>query len=140
MRHPQNVVIIATVFIACVSGIFAAQNSISADSDIDKLLTAANKRDRAWEWRGPVPEVELVARHGKSAASKLIKLLEHPNAISFDDHIVVDQQIQLVLCRLFDEKPEHGRTIYLVRALEKENAKVREFWINRVNQYLREGR
>src|SRR5260370_36765195 len=106
-----------------VSGTGTARNISAAERDIQKLLNAAGKRDRAWEWRGPVPEVAKVARYGKTVAPKLLKLPEHPEDSSTFSHLIVDQQIQLVLCSIFDEK--HARTIYLVRTSEAENRKVK---------------
>jgi hypothetical protein len=122
-----------------VSGTGAARNISAAERDIQKLLNAAGKRDRAWEWRGAVPEVAKVARYGKTVAPKLLKLLEHPEDSSTFSHIIVDQQIQLVLCSIFDEKPDHGRTIYFVRTSEAENRKVKAFWTTRVEKFVREG-
>ena len=81
-----------------------------------------------------------MARYGKIIAPQLLKLLDHPGDYSIDNHIIVDQQIQLVLCRIFDEEPEHGRTIYFVRATEDENRKVKAFWKARVEQFVREGK
>jgi len=118
----------------------SGQHASSEDRDIQKLLNAARKRDRAWEWRGPVGEVDIVARHGKTIAPKLLKLLDHPEDYSFDQHITVDQQIQLVLCRIFDEEPVHARTIYFVRTTEEQNRKVKAFWKARVEQFVREGK
>ena len=114
------------------SGTAAARDASAQDRDIQKLLVAAGKRGRAWEWRGSVPEVALVARHGKIVAPKLLKLLAHPEDSFTDSHIIVDQQIQLVLCSIFNEEPTFGRTIYGVRTTEDENRKVKTFWKARV--------
>ena len=122
------------------SGTAAARDTSAEDRDIRRLLAAAGKRDRAWEWRGPVAEVATAATHGKIIAPKLLKLLNHPEDYSIDCHIIVDQQIQLVLCSIFDEEPEHGRTIYLVRTTEDMNRKVTAFWKARVEQFVREGK
>jgi hypothetical protein len=134
------ILIAAFVLPFLASGTAAARDTSAEDRDIRKLLNAAGKRDRAWEWRGPVPEVATVARHGKIIAPKLLKLLDHPEDSSTDFHIIVDQQIQLVLCSIFDEEPVHGRTIYFVRTTEDENRKVKAFWKARVEQFVREGK
>ncbi len=121
------------------SGTSAARDTSAEDRDIQKLLNAAGKRNRAWEWRGHVPEVATVARHGKIVAPKLLKLLDHPEDPSTFSHIIVDQQIQLVLCSIFAEKPVRARTIYFVRTTEDENRRVKAFWNTRVEQFVREG-
>lgn len=136
----QILLMAAFVLLLPASGTAAPRDTSAEDRDIQKLLNAAAKRNRAWEWRGPVPEVAIVARHGKIIAPKLLKLLDHPEDSSTFSHIGVDQQIQLVLCSVFDEKPEHGRTIYFVRTTEDENRKVRAFWKTRVKQFVREGK
>ncbi|MFB3920266.1 MAG: hypothetical protein ACE145_01010 [Terriglobia bacterium] len=118
----------------------ATRNAAAEDRDIRKLLDAAGKRHRAWEWKGPLPEVETVAKHGKIIAPKLLKLLDHPGDNSTFNHMIVDQQIQLVLCRIFDEQPEHARTIYFVRTTEDQNRKVKAFWKARVDKFVREGK
>jgi hypothetical protein len=136
-----QLLLIATLVLPFLaSGTAAARDTSAEDRDIRKLLNAAGKRGRAWEWRGPVPEAATVARHGKIVAPKLLKLLDHPEDSSTFSHIIVDQQIQLVLCSLFDEKPEHARTIYFVRTTEDENRKVKAFWKTRIGQFVREGR
>jgi hypothetical protein len=130
----------ASLFLFPASSRAAARDPSAEDRDINKLINAAGKRDRAWEWRGPVAEVAIVARHGKPIAPKLLKLLDHPGDYSFDQHIIVDRQIQLVLCRIFDVVPDCARTVYCVRASEAQNRRVKAFWRARVEQFVREGK
>ena len=127
------------VVVSCSTAPRGSFDSTQADKDIAKLLKAAAQVERAWEWEGAVPEVALVARHGKQIAPRLLKLLDHgPDASTFDD-LHVDQQVQLVLCTLFGEQPRHARTIYFVRTFEKENQQVKKFWEDRVSQYHSQG-
>ena len=127
---------VALVAVSCSAAPSWSFDSTQANKDIAKLLKAAGQVERAWEWQGAVPEVALVARHGKSIAPRLLRLLDHgPDASTFD-HLHVDQQVQLALCAIFGEQPRHARTIYIVRTSEKENQEVKKFWENRVNQYL----
>jgi hypothetical protein len=118
----------------------AADGPDKEDRAISQMLKAAEKQERAWEWSGEVPEVKKVAAYGKKIAPKLVRLLDHPGTWTFDEHIIADQQVQLVLCRLFDERPGLIRTVYAVRALPVENQKVRLFWEQRANKFVEEGK
>ena len=115
------------------------QNVAKENDDIAQLVRAAEKLERAYEWSGRVLAVSLVTKHGKRVALKRLALLDHGPKALFDDHIVVDQQVQLALCEIFQEPPTHGRTIYFVRVLSEENQRVRKFWIDRVKSIWQRG-
>ena len=127
------------ILTSCASICINSPGKGQEDKDIARLLKAASQLERAWEWGGPIPEVRLVARHGKKITPKLLKLLDHGPDAWTSEHLHVDQQVQLVLCAIFNETPSHAKTIYFVKTLEEQNQKVKRFWKNRVKQYLSEG-
>ena len=97
--------------------------------DIVQLTEASGRHNRAWEWDGEcTPEVERVARHGKPVAPLLANLLDHGTGWSVDKNICYDQQLQLVLCKIFNEMPRLGINIYGVRVREKDNLNAKAYW------------
>ena len=102
--------------------------------DIVILIEAAGGHSRAFEWSGACThEVDKVAKYGLMIAPLLVDLLNHPKTPdgtewSIDEYIGYDQQIQLALCKIFNEKPAVGNNVYGVRESEKNNLKVKAYW------------
>jgi hypothetical protein len=99
--------------------------------DIARLVEAARKLDTAWPWQAPIPETEAVVAHGKAAGPALASQLKYSSqeqwgTETWDLH--VEQQVALALCEIYAVRGESGRTVYGVRAKEKDNESVRSYW------------
>lgn len=90
------------------------QYSSEMIKDVIHLVEAAARHERAWEWDGEcTPEVDRVARHGEGIAPLLVDLLDHGKEwTGVDEYIGFDQQIQLALCKIFEEQPKMGVNVY----------------------------
>lgn len=82
-------------------------------SDVDRLVLAAQQLKGSWPLHPPppIPEVALVAGHGRRVTPLLLALLtDDPNAQSDDKRWKVQQQVSLALSRIYSESPHCGRT------------------------------
>jgi hypothetical protein len=129
-----RIAFIALAVIAC-SARAVAQSEQSIDpriqKDIARLVEAARKLDTAWPWQAPIPETEAVVAHGKAAGPALASQLKYSSqeqwgTETWDLH--VEQQVALALCEIYAVRGESGRTVYGVRAKEKDNESVRSYW------------
>ena len=123
--------------------LFAAALSIAAnrenveqikllERDISGLVSAASRITASGPRAQPIPEVKLVARHGKKAAPLLLELMkfeEFSQGASWNLH--VEQQVALALCEIYQEIPEPSRTVYGIRSGERKVA-IRKFWARKV--------
>lgn len=111
------------------------------EAEVRRLIAAAKGLDTAWPWQGPIPEVYIVAKRGKSAAPYLVKHLQYgPDTPFFGWDLHVEQQIELALCIIFDTLPVSGETVYGIRSFADTNRTIRGFWEARVQRYLGTGK
>jgi len=85
----------------------------SIQADVDRLVHASEKLTGAWPSQPPppLPEVALVAGHGKAVVPLLMVLLSNdPNAERDRKRWKVQQQVALTLCRIYSESQHCGRT------------------------------
>jgi HEAT repeat protein len=100
-------------------------------SDVDRLLRAAEKLTGTWPSQppSPIPEVAIVARHGRAVVPLLIVLLsDDPNAERDRKRWTVQQQVALTLCRIYSESQHCGRT-YCDGDPPERIARVRDGWL-----------
>lgn len=105
--------------------------SIELNQDVDALLRSAKRISTAWPWQPELPEVARVARHGLNAAPILVRYLAFDSSARWEDErfdVYVEQQIELVLCRLAGVKPEAGKTVFGIRSSDEANITVTRFW------------
>lgn len=115
-RSVQPVVFL--VLIALLVGLPLSQPAKQASSadmkaDVDRMVRAAAQLTGTWPSQPPppIPEVALVARHGESVVPLLVALLsDDPNAERDRKRWKVQQQVSLVLCRIYSESTHCGRT------------------------------
>jgi hypothetical protein len=82
-------------------------------ADVDRLVLVSQQLKGTWPLQPPppIPEVALVARHGRRATPLLVALLsDDPNVQSDDQRWKVQQQVSLVLSQIYSESPHCGRT------------------------------
>jgi HEAT repeat protein len=85
----------------------------SMQDDVARLVHEAGKLTGMWPSQPPppVPEVVVVARHGRSVVPLLVTLLsDDPNAERDRPRWKVQQQAALALCRIYSESQHCGRT------------------------------
>ena len=110
------------------------------EADVQHLLDHARELDTAWPWKGPIPEVRDVAKHGKSAAPILVKQLRYgPHQEFFGWDLHVEQQVELALCMIFGYQPVSGETVYGIRSSDEKNGMIKGFWQERVRRFLTTG-
>lgn len=83
------------------------------EADVDRLVRAAEQLTGSWPSQPPpaIPEVTVVARHGKAVVPSLIALLsDDPNAGQHPTRWKVQQQIALTLSRIYSESDHCGRS------------------------------
>lgn len=86
--------------------------SSSVQQDLDRLVRAAATLTGTWPSQAPppIPEVALVARHGKPVAPLLVaQLSDDPNVERDRKRWKVQQQLALALCRIYSESQHCGR-------------------------------
>jgi HEAT repeat protein len=108
----------------------AAQGTSTMPPDVDRLVRAAERLAGTWPAQSPpaIPEVALVARHGKAVAPLLMVLLsDDPNAEHDRRRWKVQQQVALTLSRIYSESKHCGRT-YCDGDPPERIARVREGW------------
>jgi len=78
--------------------------------DVDRLVLAAEKLTGTWPSQPPpIPEVAVVARHGKAVVPLLLALLsDDPNAERDLKRWKVQHQVSLVLGRIYSESQQCG--------------------------------
>jgi len=82
-------------------------------ADVDRLVRAAESLAGTWPSQPPpaIPEVAIVARHGKAVVPLLMVLLsDDPNAERDRKRWKVQQQVALTLSRIYSESQHCGRT------------------------------
>jgi hypothetical protein len=110
----------------------AAQTTSTMQRDVDRLVRAAEGLTGTWpsQLPPPIPEVALVAGHGKAVVPLLMVLLsDDPNAERDRKRWTVQQQVALTLCRIYSESQHCGRT-YCDGDPPERIAHVREGWSN----------
>jgi hypothetical protein len=88
-------------------------SSTSMKADMDRLVRAAETLTGVWPSQRPppIPEVALVACHGKPVVPLLVALLsDDPNIERDRKRWKVHQQVALALCRIYSESEHCGRT------------------------------
>jgi HEAT repeat protein len=111
------------------SGATRAAGTMQAD--VDRLVRAAAVQTGAWPSQPPpaIPEVAMVARHGKVVVPLLVALLsDDPNAERDPQPWKVQQQVALTLSRLYAQSPHCGRT-YCDGDPAERIARVRQWWL-----------
>ena len=103
---------------------------------------------RLMPWSGPVPEVDLVVRHGKAVAPLLIRLMpDDPDdpALSYEHFDArqalagqqfewrVEQNAAVALCRIYHVSIG-GCPMYGVRASSEYNRSVKPFWLKTIRE------
>lgn len=108
----------------------AVQTTSSMQADVSRLVRAAEKLTGAWPSQPPpaIPEVAIVARHGKAVVPMLMALLsDDPNAERDRKRWKVQQQVALTLSRIYSESQHCGRT-YCDSDPPARIARVRQGW------------
>jgi hypothetical protein len=85
----------------------------SMQDDVARLVHEAGKLTDMWPSQPPpaVPEVVVVARHGRSVVPLLVTLLSDDPTVERDrPRWKVQQQAALALCRIYSESQHCGRT------------------------------
>jgi hypothetical protein len=109
----------------------AAQTTSTMQPDVDRLVQAAEKLAGTWPSQPPpaVPEVAVVARHGKAVVALLMVLLsDDPDAERDPKRWKVQQQVSLALSRIYSESQHCGRT-YCDGDPPERIARVRDGWL-----------
>ena len=100
--------------------------------DVDRLVRAAEKLAGTWPSQAPppIPEVAIVARHGKAVVPLLMLLLsDDPNAEDDRKRWKVQQQLALTLSHIYSESQHCGRT-YCDGDPRERIGRVREGWLS----------
>ena len=122
--------------------------------DVLKMVRAALKLTQPMPWAGVVPEVDLVARHGKAVVPQLMLLLPDDPTDPNDRRLVYDrpderliiageqfnqrvqQQAAMALCKIYEAPlsklwpvPLANCPRFEVRASPEHNRRVRGFWL-----------
>jgi HEAT repeat protein len=101
-------------------------------SDVDRLVRAAEGLEGTWPSQPPppVPEVAIVARHGKDVVPLLMALLsDDPHAERDRKRWKVQQQVALTLSQIYSESQHCGRT-YCDGDPPERIGRVRAGWLN----------
>jgi hypothetical protein len=116
-----------------VALLLSQKGNLTADtmqSDVERLVSAAGQLTGTWPLQAPppIPEVGLVARHGRQVVPLLVALLTDDPAVERDrKRWKVAQQATLTLSRIYSESPHCGRTYCDADAPER-IAHVKEGW------------
>src|SRR5689334_1275486 len=106
----------------------------SMQADVDRLVQAAERLDQAWPSQPPppLPEVSVVAHHGRAVVPLLVSLLsDDPNAERERTHWRVQQQVTLALCRIYSESEHCGQT-YCDGDPPERIGRVKGVWLRRI--------
>jgi hypothetical protein len=110
----------------------AAQTTTAMQRDVDRLVQAAGTLSGTWPSQPPppIPEVAIVARHGKAVVPLLLVLLsDDPNVERDRTRWNVQQQVALTLSRIYSVSEYCGR-IYCDGDPPERIANVRGGWLN----------
>jgi HEAT repeat protein len=110
----------------------AAQTVSPMQSDVDRLVRAAESLAGTWPSQPPppIPEVAIVARHGKAVVPLLMALLsDDPQAERDRKRWKVQQQAALTLTEIYSESQHCGRT-YCDGDPPERIGRVRTGWLN----------
>ncbi len=91
----------------------ATQTTSTIQPDVDRLVRAAERLTGTWPSQPPpaIPEVAVVARHGRAVVPLLWSLLsDDPHAQRDRRRWKVQQQVALTLSRIYAESPHCGRS------------------------------
>ena len=103
----------------------------SMQADVDRLVRAAEGLAGTWPSQPPppIPEVAVVARHGKAVVPLLVELLsDDPNAERDRKSWKMQQQVALALSRIYSESQHCGR-IYCDGDPPERIGRVKEGWL-----------
>ena len=110
----------------------AAQTASTMQPDVDRLVRAAESLAGTWPSQPPpaIPEVAIVARHGKAVVPLLMALLsDDPHAERDPRRWKVQQQVALTLSQIYSESQHCGRT-YCDGDPPERIGRVRAGWLN----------
>lgn len=122
------------LILAALSG-QATNLTAAMKADVERMVARAEQLTTLWPWQGPIPEIELVVRHGKAVAPALLALLDDdPDDIPRPMRAwQVQQQAALALCRLYGVPDDCG-SIYCNRASREQNRGVKRFWQETISE------
>ncbi len=106
-------------------------------ADVDRLVRAAEQLNDVWPTQTPppIPEVALVARHGKSVVPLLIALLsDDPNAERDRKRWKVQQQAALALCRIYSEPTTYCEPAYPDGSVPQWTANAKKVWLAKISR------
>jgi len=109
----------------------ATPTASSMQADVDRLVGATEGLAGTWPSQPPppIPEVAVVARHGKAVVPLLVELLsDDPNAERDRKRWKVQQQVALALSRIYSESQHCGR-IYCDGDPPERIGRVKEGWL-----------
>ncbi len=109
----------------------ATRTASTMQPDLERLVRAAEKLTGTWPSQPPppIPDVAVVARHGKAVVPLLVSLLsDNPNAERDLKRWKVQQQVALTLSRIYSESQHCGRT-YCDGDPPERIGRVREGWL-----------
>jgi hypothetical protein len=127
-----SIVFVAALVVSPETGV--PQPSSSMQEDVDRLARAAEKLTGAWPSQAPppIPEVALVARHGRPVAALLVALLSDDPHIERDrKRWKVQQQVSLALARIYSEGEHCGR-IYCDGDPPERIGSVKRGWLRKI--------
>ena len=123
--------ILIALFVALLPPPQTAQTSGAMQPDVDRLIQAAEKLAGKWPSQPPpaIPEVAIVARHGKAVVPLLMVLLsDDPDAERDRRRWKVQQQVALTLSRIYSESAHCGRS-YCDGDPPERIGRVRQGWL-----------
>jgi HEAT repeat protein len=106
-------------------------------ADVDRFVRAAEQLTGVWPTQPPpaIPEVALVARHGKSVVPLLTALLsDDPNAERDQLRWKVQQQAALALCRIYSESTTYCELVPIDGDLPERNGNARKAWLAKISR------
>lgn len=126
----------ALILVAALLMPATQQPAPAMKADVDRLVRAAEQLTGVWPTQPPppIPEVALVARHGKAVVPLLTALLsDDPNAERDQKRWKVQQQAALALCRIYAES-----TYYCPAGIDgdlpERNANAKKAWLAKIAQ------
>lgn len=133
-------VVMSLLLVALYSALLPLQQaestmaSAAMKTDVARLVAAAEALTEAWPSQAPpaVPEVALVARHGKPVVPLLTALLSDDADVARDrKRWQVQQQASLALCRIYSESAHCGR-VYCDGDPQERIANVKKGWLSKI--------
>lgn len=129
MKAVRLVVALTALLVANIAWPVGSEPDAQARADVVNLVQAAQKLEKLWPWQPAIPEVALVAAHGRAVAVLLVaQLVDDPNDAA-DWH--VQQQVALALCKIYGVSEEAGH-VYMNRVSASMNAHIKAFWLAKV--------